>query len=144
MPTNQGSSVLALDTGRKRVGVAIASLTARLPRPLTTLRTNDRLIANIKALIEAENVTEVVVGLPRNLSGDGTSQTDHARQFGQLLRDELLVPVYFQDEALTTKKALAELRVRKKRRNSSVTPDSLAAVYILEGYLTTGPMEAKP
>lgn len=137
----QGSSVMALDVGGARVGVAIADWATRLPRPLTTLNTNDSLSANIKALVEAENVTEVVVGLPRNLNGNDTSQTVLARRFAERLRTELGIPVRFQDEALTTKKAVAELSAHRRPR-PEMTTDSLAAVYILEDYLRISPAEA--
>ena len=129
-----GSTILALDVGRSRVGVAIAGVVARLPRPLTTLKADDMIFDQVAELVETEDVSEVVVGLPRNLSGKDTDQTKQSRDFAAGLERKLSVPVRLQDEALTTKKAEAEIRDYKRVR-PEITPDSLAAVYILEDYL---------
>jgi putative Holliday junction resolvase len=59
-------SILALDVGERRIGVAIASLEARLARPLTTLLHDDGLLAGLEKIIAEENVQLLVVGYPRN------------------------------------------------------------------------------
>lgn len=129
-----GSNILALDVGQTRVGVAIASQLARLPRPLATLKVDDSLVDRIKELTKTEGISEVVIGLPRSLDGDDTGQTEFTRRFVRRLELALGLPVRLQDEALTTKKALRELREHKNVR-PEITQDSLAAVYILEDYL---------
>lgn len=135
MQTIKGSNILALDVGQARVGVAIAGNLARLPRPLTTLKTSESLIEQIAEIVKTEDVSEVIVGLPRNLKGEDTEQTKSTREFAKQLEEQLPVNVHFQDEALTTKKAAAELREYKRIR-PEITLDALAAVYILEDYLT--------
>lgn len=134
MQATKGNNILALDVGQARVGVAIAGNLARLPRPLATLNADEKLLDSIAGLVESEDVSEVVVGLPRNLSGHDTEQTRRTRDFAQQLKTRLSVPVKLQDEALTSKKAQAELRDYKRVR-PEITLDSLAAVYILEDYL---------
>jgi putative holliday junction resolvase len=126
------SNILSLDVGERRVGVAIANVIARLPRPLTTLDNTDDIWGQIKALVTEHDVETVVVGLPRNLSGDDTAQTRYVRTFAENLSEYTVV---FQDEALTSQKAEKELNSRGKPFAKGDI-DALAATYILEDYLT--------
>ena len=125
------SSILALDVGEKRIGVAIAGAEARLARPLKTLPHDAHVFTALKQLIADEAVTTVVVGLPRNLSGEDTNQTAYVRQFTEKLHHDM---IRFQDEALTSKKAEMELQHRGKPYVKGDI-DALAATYILEDYL---------
>jgi putative Holliday junction resolvase len=126
------NSILSLDVGESRVGVAIANRIARLANPLTTLNNDDGFWAELDKIIQAESVDLIVVGLPRNLSGDETAQTTYVRKFAENLPKDMVV---FQDEALTSIKAEAELNKRGKPYAKGDI-DSLAATYILEDYLT--------
>lgn len=141
MPAN--SHVLALDVGSKRVGVAIASTAARLPRPLTTLDAGANLLDRLQYIINDEAVEAIVVGLPRGLSGQSTAQTAAVETFTDQLRRRFdKLPIYFQDEALTSQQAETELRSRKTAYNKAEV-DSLAAVYILEDWLAGQTKETK-
>jgi putative Holliday junction resolvase len=126
------SNIVSLDVGERRVGVAIASVIAKLPRPLTTLENTDDIWAQIDALATEHDAETIVVGLPRNLSGDDTAQTLYVRTFAEKLSD---YTVEFQDEALTSQKAEKELNGRGKPFAKGDI-DALAATYILEDYLT--------
>lgn len=137
MPTP--NSILALDFGSRRIGVAIASLVARLPRPLTTLQTESDYMEGLRQIIADNAVGAMVVGLPRNLDGESTAQTAAAQEFGHQL-EALGLPVHFQDEALTSRKAEAELELRGKYSKAEI--DALAATYILEDFLNS-PVEIK-
>lgn len=128
------NSILALDVGDKRVGVAMASLVARLPRPLTTLENNETFFPALQEIVESENVGAIVVGLPRNLQGEHTAQTKQIERFTKELRQKLSLPIRFQDEALTSKKAEAELDAQGRNYQRGDI-DSLAATYILEDFL---------
>lgn len=128
------SSVLALDVGAKRVGVAIASTIARLPRPLITLQQDGTLFEAIKNLIEVESVSAIVVGYPRGMQGQHTAQTDTIEGFTAELRQHVALPIHFQDEALTSKHAEAELQARGKLYDKGDI-DALAATYILDDFL---------
>ena len=68
------SSILALDVGERRIGVALANTIARFAGPYVTLANTETIIADIQGIINKESVELVVVGLPRNLSGDDTGQ----------------------------------------------------------------------
>ena len=135
------NQILALDIGSKRIGVAIANNTARIARPLTTLDAESDVDQQLQQLIETELVEALVVGLPRGLDGQETAQTASVRQFV----DRLLhfgLPIHFQDEALTSRKAKAELEGRGKPYTKGDV-DALAATYILDDFLiTTQPLVA--
>ena len=128
------NAILALDVGAKRVGVAIASLAARLPRPLITLEQNDTLFPTLEDIIELEGVGAIIVGFPRGLQGQHTQQTEAIESFTTSLRQQFAMPIHYQDEALTSKKAEAELKARRKAYEKGDI-DALAATYILEDFL---------
>ncbi len=128
------NSVLALDVGSARIGVAVASLSARLPQPLTTLPNNDDVFDRLEAIVKDEGVTVLVVGLPRGLEGQSTGQTKDTTAFTEQLKSRFSLPVHLQDEALTSQQATAELEARGKDYKREDV-DALAAVYILGDWL---------
>jgi len=134
MPQAPNPSLLALDVGAKRVGVAIASLAARLPRPLITLQRDDTLFPTLQTIAEVEGVNKLIVGFPRGLQGQHTQQTEAIEAFVVELKQHFALPVQLQDEALTSKHAEDELRMRGTPYEKEDI-DSLAATYILEDYL---------
>lgn len=131
------NTALALDVGTKRIGVAVASLIARFPRPHTTLINDENFIENLNALIKNEGAGVLVVGLPRGMNGQDTDQTRYVQEFVARLQKTVTLPVHFQDEALTSVKAEAELDARGKMYQKGDI-DALAAMYILEDFLNTG------
>lgn len=131
-------TVLSLDVGEKRIGVARSHLSINLPSPLTTLQHPERFTQDIKDLCKNERAAALVIGLPRSLSGEETPQTATVRKFGASLELELDIPVYWVDEAVTSRQAEAELLARGKPYSKSDI-DALAAVYILEDFLRDNP-----
>lgn len=127
-------NILAIDLGERRVGLALANGLARLPRPLTTLEQGNSFWEQLEVLVKQESVTEVVIGLPRNLSGEDTDQTRLTRAFADELKQRLALPVYFQDEALTSHQAEAELK-QGRHSYTKADIDALSATLILEDYL---------
>ncbi len=136
--TTQLETILGLDIGERRIGVASAHLQALFPHPLTTLADPQTFIADIVALCISERVAAVVAGLPRGLSGQETAQTAWVRQFAAEIQEKLTVPVYFTDEAVTSEKAESELKQRGKPYEKGDI-DALAATYILEDYISDHP-----
>lgn len=128
-------SVLALDVGGARIGLAVTSLAARLPRPLTTLQFDNEFFDNLRTIIDEENIAELVVGLPRNLAGEETQQSLVIKDFVEQLKEQIDLPIHYQDEALTSRKAEEELQSRGQPYEKSDI-DALAATYILEDWLT--------
>jgi len=128
------ATILALDVGAQRIGVARANSIARIASPLTTLQHTDQIFDDISQLLKQEQADELVVGLPRGLEGQETDQTRTVRQFVADLQQRITVPIHFQDEALTSVKAEKELEARKKPFAKGDI-DALAATYILGDYL---------
>jgi putative Holliday junction resolvase len=127
-------SVLGLDVGAKRIGVAVATLAARLPRPLATLEWNDGFFAALDDIVKSEGAGTLVVGFPRGLDGQHTAQTEAVEAFTAKLRQNCELPVHMQDEALTSEHAKAELEARGKPYGRGDV-DALAATYILRDWL---------
>lgn len=135
MPT---PSILALDVGAQRVGVAVASFVARLPHPVTALQNDEGLWQELAGIIEAENVQHIVVGNPRGLQGQSTAQTAETEAFVSKLLERFELPITQLDEAMTSQKAEAELQSRGKPYAKGDI-DALAATYILEDYFAGAP-----
>jgi len=127
------SAILGLDVGDVRIGIAVGNTVTRLPSPLTTLPNNAETLNHLRQLIQQHHVEVLVVGLPRNLSGNDTTQTVKSRNFAKKLHQELNLPVYLNDEALSSKRAEAEL-LRRGKPFKPEEIDSLAATLILEDY----------
>jgi putative Holliday junction resolvase len=127
-------SVLGLDVGSKRIGVAVASLAARLPRPLATLEWNEGFFAALDDIVKTEEAGDLVVGFPRGLEGQHTAQTEAIEDFAAKLRKHCDLPVHMQDEALTSENAKTELEARGKPYARGDV-DALAATYILQDWL---------
>jgi len=128
------SAILALDVGERRIGVALANVHVRLASPLTTLQRSDVSPDDIRQLIEQHDVGALVVGLPRGLDGQHTHQTKAVETFAAELAKAVAVPLHWQDEAVTSRQAEAELIARGKPYKKEDI-DALSAVYILEDYL---------
>ncbi|HVC36475.1 MAG TPA: Holliday junction resolvase RuvX [Candidatus Dormibacteraeota bacterium] len=128
------NSYLALDIGQVRIGLAIASTQNRLARPLITLKNDHTFLDRLLALVADNKAKLLVVGLPRGLDGQDTAQTSFVRQFATTLKEYIGLPIYFQDEALTSKQAENELISRRKAYTKEDV-DALSATYILEDFL---------
>ena len=134
MTADAPAALLGLDVGDRRIGVAVARLDVRLPRPLLTLDAGDGAFQRIHELADEHGAAAVVVGWPRGMAGQHTDQTRRVEEFVAGLRAALDLPVHLQDEALTSQKAEAELSARRKPY-SREDIDALAATFILEDYM---------
>lgn len=132
MPDSQ--KILAFDVGEKRIGVAIAHIPPRVSAPLTTLLRNATFEQNLKQLIADHLPDMFVVGRPRNQSGDVTQQTATVEAWVESDLSGWDVPVYWQDESLTSVSAEAHLKATKKNYTKSDI-DAYAAAIILTDFL---------
>jgi putative Holliday junction resolvase len=131
-------SILALDVGEKRIGVATATLQARLSSPLTTLQRSEATPDDIERLLLEHQAVALVLGLPRGLDGQHTGQTTAVENFAKTLEPSLDIPLYWQDEAVTSVRAEEELQARgKPYRKEDI--DALSATYILEDFMRDHP-----
>ena len=133
---NPNARIVALDVGTQRIGVATANVVARLAAPLKTLQVSDDVIADIKQILAEQTATAIVLGLPRGMQGQDTDQTKFTKEFGERLRQQIDIPLYWQDEAMTSKLSEEELKAGKKSYDKGAV-DALAACYILEDFLSS-------
>lgn len=125
--------LLALDIGERRIGVAKGDTGVRLAMPLTTLVVDGTEIERITQLIDEERIDTLVLGYPRNQSGEPTAQTQYVENIATRL-DGLAPQLMFQDESLTS--VIAEQRLKamgKPYEKGDI--DAEAAALILQDYL---------
>jgi putative Holliday junction resolvase len=133
-----GRTVLAIDPGSRRVGVAISDPGGTFALPLGVIeRSSDNsYIDRLADLAASRGVDEVVVGLPLRLSGSQGPEAHDARALAEALHALLGVPVHLVDERLTTRQAegsLAGAGVRSRARRGRI--DQVAAAVLLQGFL---------
>ncbi|HIU10287.1 MAG TPA: Holliday junction resolvase RuvX [Candidatus Avidehalobacter gallistercoris] len=130
--------LLGLDLGGATIGVAVSDPLGITAQGICTLhrRTHRKDMAALKLLVEKYETKAFVLGLPLNLDGSRGPAVDKVESFADHLRREFALPVYFQDERLTTvaaHKTLLENDTSRQKRRQVV--DKLAAVLILQTYL---------
>jgi putative holliday junction resolvase len=137
---------LGIDPGDARIGVAKSDPTGFLATPLETVRRGKGDLGRIARLVRDEEAVEVVVGLPRSLSGGEGPAAVKARELARRLAARIApVVVRLQDERLTTVSAEAMLRDRGKRgAERRAVVDQAAAVLILQHALDTERATGRP
>ena len=137
--------ILALDVGRRRVGLALSDTSATLARPYKTLTVSDadavdRVVDEVRQLASDEDgLAAIVVGLPKRLDGSPSEQTKAVEQFIVTLRQRVALPVTTEDERLSSREAESRLALRErdwKKRKALL--DAAAAAVILQDYLDRG------
>jgi putative Holliday junction resolvase len=128
---------LGIDVGTVRVGVAASDPDGLLATPLTTLTRDAGDIEAIAELVAERGVVEVVVGLPRRLSGEVGPAAKAAIQYVSTLAERIApIPVQTLDERMTTAAASKQLsRHGVSTRKQRPVIDQLAATLILQGWL---------
>jgi putative Holliday junction resolvase len=130
--------ILALDVGRKRIGLAVSDPLGITAQGLPTLQ-RTRIREDLEALERLCREYEVrllLIGHPLHMSGDESRQSIYTREFADRLRERTQVPVEFLDERLTTVQAervLRESGISIEKRAKAV--DQLAAVLLLQSFL---------
>jgi putative holliday junction resolvase len=130
---------IGIDPGDARIGVARSDPSGFLATPVETVRRGSGDLRRIARIVVEEEAVEVVVGLPRSLSGGEGPAAAKVRDFAAgLARRVAPVPVRLVDERLTTVSAEAMLRDRgKKDQQRRAVVDMAAAVMILQHALDT-------
>lgn len=130
--------LLAIDYGRKRCGIAVTDSLRIVATALATVPSGE-LIAFVKEYVGREKVDEIIVGLPRTLSGEPSESIRYITPAINRLRKELPdMPVTFFDERFTSTlahRAMLDSGVKKSDRRDKGAIDRMAAVIILNGYL---------
>jgi putative Holliday junction resolvase len=136
--------ILALDFGKRRIGLALSDPLGIMVQPLPTLH-RKRIredLAHLKALAREHNVVRFVFGDPKYMSGDESPLSQLVREFATRLEEYSGIPVVYWDERLTSSEAhryLAEQKLTREEKKGKV--DRIAASLILENYLGALAME---
>lgn len=124
---------LGVDPGDARIGVARSDPSGVLATPVETVQRGKGDLRRLKKIVAEEEAVEVVVGLPRSLSGGEGPAAVKARDFARKLAEKVApVPVRLTDERLTTVTAEAMLRDQRKGAKRRAVVDQVAAVVILQ------------
>lgn len=130
---------LGLDLGTRTLGLAISDPLGIIATSYKILRHDEdynSLIPMLKEEIEKNHIEALVLGFPKNMNNSVGERGEIALAFKEKLEEEFQLPVYMQDERLTTRQAESLLisndTSRKKRKK---VIDSLAATIILQSYL---------
>ena len=130
-------TVLALDVGDRRIGLAISDPTGMLASPLGVVERGPSDVDDILRVALDNGVMEIVIGLPLTLAGESRAQAGKVRGFAQELRSKTDLQVTMVDERLSTVQAQRMLRESGtgRRNQDRGRLDSAAAAVILQAYL---------
>ncbi|WP_117169148.1 Holliday junction resolvase RuvX [Paraliobacillus sediminis] len=131
---------LGLDVGSKTIGIAVSDAFGWTAQGITTLywdeldfKTVEKQLAD---LIKEHNITEVIVGLPKNMNGSIGERGEACQRLASFIEETFQLKTFMWDERLTTmaaERVLIEADMSRKKRKKVI--DKMAAVMILQGYL---------
>jgi len=133
-----GGRVLALDVGKKRIGLAISDELGITAQGLETLQ-RSRIredLEKLGSIASRLNANVLLVGRPLHMSGSESRQSEYTKEFAERLGRWIGLPVVYWDERLTSAEAERLLRtagVSLEEKKAAV--DRLAAILLLESYL---------
>lgn len=128
--------IISLDFGEKYIGVAYADTNSVLiaqPLEIISNKNNGKELDSISELCKKKKAELVILGYPRNLSGNPTQQTRDVEAFGDKLKSTLTVPLEYQDETLSSVLVKDQLSEDKKGNKKRI--DDQSAALILQDYL---------
>jgi putative holliday junction resolvase len=137
-PESSPSRILAIDYGRKRIGLALSDELQLTAQPLTVMKRLNRRddLGRLRAICRTRGVARILVGHPLHMSGEAGEMAKEAARFAARLRKELGIEVDLVDERLTSWEAaqmMAETGSSSPRKESSL--DDVAAAIFLREYL---------
>jgi len=131
---------MGLDVGSKTVGVAISDEMGWTAQGIETIAIDENRnrfgFDRLREIIEEYNVSEIIVGLPKNMNNTIGPRGEASQMFAENLQSTFQIPVKMWDERLSTmaaERVLLEADVSRKKRKKVI--DKMAAVMILQGYL---------
>ena len=135
-----GPRIIAFDIGNKRIGVAITDPFNEYAMPCETYFRTRNFTVDVEAIAKIaqdRGVGTIVCGMPVNFDGTESIQTIKTREFVDALRTKTTLPIELEDERFTTMQA-REIQIQGgvKRGDRKKSIDSIAASYILDGYLS--------
>lgn len=139
-------TVMALDVGRTRIGMAVSDPGEANAHPLKAIerRSFQNDVAQIAVEVRSHGVSRVIVGFPLNMDGTEGRRAQGMRVFAERLGEALSIPVELHDERLTTFDAKERVRGRPMRRaNRRRALDAIAAALILDSWLHEHPSRSE-
>jgi putative Holliday junction resolvase len=130
--------IVALDIGTKRVGVAVCDELRVTVRPVTTIERKSwkKLLSQVKQIVAEYDAAAIVLGLPYNFDGTESEMSAEARRLARNFALSLDIPVFLQDERVTSYEAKARLWQRGlSGKEAEREKDAEAAAIILEDFL---------
>ena len=130
---------LGLDLGSRTLGIAISDKTGTIASTYKTVRHNEEyryLLNVVRDIVSEEQIDAIVLGFPKNMNNTIGPKAELSIKFKEELEKKVDVPIYLQDERLTTTIAtntLIEGNMKRKDRKKVV--DQVAATIILQGFL---------
>lgn len=131
---------LGLDLGTRTLGIAISDKTNMLACPYKTLRFSDNdyqsVVEELISIIEENKITEIALGLPKNMDSSLGFAAQRSTNFEQLLKDNINIPITLIDERLTSVMAHNILHSNEKKsiKHKKIV-DEVAACLILESFI---------
>ena len=130
---------LGLDLGSRTLGISISDKTGLIATSYKTINHNEeynRLVSDVVNIVKDESIEAIVLGFPKNMNNTIGPKGELSKSFKEKLESKLSIPIYLEDERLSTKSATDVLisgNVSSKNRKKVV--DSVAATIILQSYL---------
>ena len=135
---SDGQRLLGLDIGKKTIGLALSDAGLKIATPVKILYrtkfTPD--VAELFSLVDEQNVGGLVLGWPLNMDGSAGPRCDSTRDFAHALMRIRDIPIFLQDERLSTQAVESAMIAADMTRNKrAVRRDALAAGWILQSAL---------
>ncbi len=129
--------ILAVDYGRKKIGLALSDELGLTSQPLMTLvRTNRRVdLRRLREICHQYAVTYLIVGYPLHITGEAGEMAHEASRFAERLKKHLGIPAELVDERLTTWEAKQTVLAAGPSRRKHGSLDDIAAAILLRDYL---------
>ena len=130
---------LGLDLGSRTLGIATSDATGMIASSYKTIKHNEEyemLLTEVKKIVDELNIDAIVLGFPKNMNNTIGPKGELSIKFKEELEKIVSIPIYLQDERLSTKSATDMLisgNVSRKNRKKVV--DSVAATIILQTFL---------
>ena len=130
---------LGLDLGSRTLGIAKSDITGTIATSYKVIRHNeeyDMLVDEVKKIVISDKIDKIVLGFTKNMDNSIGFKGEISISFKEKLEKRINIPVYLQDERLTTKQAedmLIKNNTRRDKRKKVI--DKLAATIILQSYL---------
>ncbi len=146
-PDAKAARILAIDYGRKRIGLALSDELGLTARPLATLvRANRRDdLGRLREICRQHGVARILVGHPLHMTGAAGEMADEAARFAARLKKDLGIVVELVDERLTTWEAgqlMAEMKSSSRQKRTHT--DDVAAAILLREYLDRQRTQPRP